>query len=226
MYTSTCIRNRNRNPSGLLSSRFHKIVPLWKVGRPSAGVLLPQNFVLFPSGLLTSLRPAFPFPKSLHCSLLASWPAFSRHPPSPKFCSVPFWLVGQPLSQNFVLFPYGKLDGLWQVSSFLKILYCSLLAYWPTFGRHSPSPKVCVVPFWLVGLPLAGILLPKNFVLFPSGLLAGRFPKILCCSLMESCPAFGRCPPSSKNCLVPFWLVGQPSVTILLPQNFVLFPSG
>ena len=80
------------------------IVPLWLVGRPSAGILLPQNFELFPPGLLAALRPASSFgrrrpsagvvlwpassfPKILYCSLLTCWPAFGRLPHPPKFCT-------------------------------------------------------------------------------------------------------------------------------------------
>ena len=104
---------------------------------------------------------------------------------------------------SFVLFPHVKLASLWQAFSFLKFLYCSLLAYWPAICQCSPSPKVCIVPLWLVGPPLAGILLPKNFVLFSSGLLAGlrpasSFPKKLYCSLLACRPAFGWPPPSPK----------------------------
>ena len=86
----------------------------------------------------------------------------------------------------------------------------------PAFGRRLPSQKFCIVPFWLVGRPsagvllpqkfcivpfwlvgrpLAGVLLPKNFVLFPSGLLAGlrpesSFPKIFIGPPL--CPKFAR----------------------------------
>ena len=35
--------------------------------------------------------------------------------------------------------------------------------------KYGTSQKFCIVPFWLVGRPSAGILLPKNFVLFPFG---------------------------------------------------------
>ena len=73
------------------------------------------------------------------------------------------------LPKIFVLFPSGLLAGLRLASSFPKILYCSLLACLRAFGRRPPSAKFCIVPFWLVGRPSAGILLPKNFVLFPFG---------------------------------------------------------
>ena len=35
--------------------------------------------------------------------------------------------------------------------------------------KYGTFQKFCIVPFWLVGRPSAGILLPKNFVLFPFG---------------------------------------------------------
>ena len=50
-------------------------------------------------------------------------------------------------------------------------------------------PSGLLAGLWLVGRPLAGVLLPKNFVLFPFG--------------------------------VSFWLVSQPSAGLLLPQNLV-----
>ena len=112
-----------------------------------------------------------------------------------KIFIVPFWLVGPPsvgflLPQNFELFPSVLLAGPWPVSSFPKILYCSLLVCWLALGWRPPSTKFCIGPFWLVGWPSAGILLPQNFELFPPGLLAGlrpasSFPKILYCSLLE-----------------------------------------
>ena len=98
-----------RPSAGVLLPQKFCIVPFWLVDRPSAGVLLPKNFVLFPSGLVAGLRPASSFHKILYCSLLACWPAFGRHPPSQKFCIVPFW-------------------------SFL-------LACRPAFGWPPPSPK-------------------------------------------------------------------------------------
>ena len=36
-------------------------------------------------------------------------------------------------------------------------------------GGRPPSQKFCIVPFWLVGRPSAGVLLPKKIVLFPFG---------------------------------------------------------
>ena len=85
--------------------------------------------------------------KNLYCSLLACWLAFSRGPPSLKSCIVSFRLVCRPLSQNFVLFPHEKLAGLRQAFSFLKILYCSLLACLQAFSQCSTSPKFYIVPF-------------------------------------------------------------------------------
>ena len=163
-------------PSGLLAglplaSSFQKICipPFWLVGHPSAGLLLPKNFVLFASCLLASLFPVTPFQNILY---------------------IHFWLIGWPsvsilLPQNFVLFPSGLL-----ARCLPKILYCSLLACWP-----AASPKFCIVPLWKVGWPLAGILLPQNFVLFPFVLYTRLrpvipFPKILYFSLLACWPAF------------------------------------